>query len=259
MDKKEIIVIANQQQGLIQFNYEELKKAVIENMKPYRNVVLTEETLKEGVQTRAKLNNLVKQVDDKRKEIKKAYSEPLTIFENQVKDILSVVKEESVNFDVQIKEFEQKEKELKKGTIYDYYADKYENDYFQFEDFFEEQWLLKKFSEKDWKKAIDEKVERIGKEINFINSLGLEDSDILVNFYLAEGFDLLHARERYDELIKRLKQIKQSQNKDETVVADDKETLLYTRTFTVYNCTLEDLLAIEQVFKERNIDFKKGN
>lgn len=259
MDKKEIIVIANQQQGLIQFNYEELKKSVIENMKPYRNVVLTEETLKEGIQTRAKLNNLVKQVDDKRKEIKKAYSEPLTVFENQVKDILSVVKEESVNFDVQIKEFEQKEKELKKGKIYDYYADKYENDYFQFEQFFEEQWLLKKFSEKDWKKAIDEKVERIEKEVKFINSLGLEDSDILVNFYLAEGFDLVHAQERYDELIKRLKQIKQNQNKDETVVADDKETFLYKRTFTVYNCTLEDLLAIEQVFKERNIDFKKGN
>lgn len=263
MDKKEIIVIANQQNGLIEFNYEELKLAVIENMKPYRNIVLTEETLKEGTQTRAKLNNLVKKVDDKRKEIKKEYSQPLTIFENQVKDILAIVKAESDNLDSQIKIFEQQEKDKKKQQILEFYLDNFDTELFSFNDFFEEEWLLKKFTEKDWKKAIEEKAQRIENELGLLKSLDSGNETMLIDLYIAKGFDVVQAKKQFDDLQQRLKAIQQANenNQKQTIPITETQSsspvALYHRTFRVFDCTIDDLLGIERYLNQQNIYFEK--
>ena len=55
----------------VEFNYNELKSQLQENLDKYQNLVFTEENMDEGKNTRARLNKLKTALDDKRKEIKK--------------------------------------------------------------------------------------------------------------------------------------------------------------------------------------------
>lgn len=88
----------------LEFNYEEIKQEVTEKVALYKNLVYTDDQIKEAKADRAKLNNFVKVLEDKRKEIKKQCLQPYEDFERQIKEIVSVVNEPIALIDKQIKE-----------------------------------------------------------------------------------------------------------------------------------------------------------
>ncbi|MGA3439983.1 DUF1351 domain-containing protein, partial [Lactiplantibacillus plantarum] len=53
----------------------------------YSNLVITEDNVTDSKQVRAKLNKLKKALDDRRKEIKRNYNQPLREFETEVKKL----------------------------------------------------------------------------------------------------------------------------------------------------------------------------
>lgn len=54
----------------IEFNFEELKSEISERLTYYKNLVVTEDKIKEAKSDKATLNKLIKAIDERRKEIK---------------------------------------------------------------------------------------------------------------------------------------------------------------------------------------------
>ena len=111
----------NQKEGIIEFNFEELKKELEISLQKYQNLVVTQEDLKSFEKTRADLNKVSKMINDEKIRVKKLYSEPLLKFENQVKELIAMITDVNSQIDLQIKEFEDSFKVEKLAKIKDFH------------------------------------------------------------------------------------------------------------------------------------------
>ena len=68
-------------------NLEGLQASIAQYVSRYSNLVITEDNVTDSKQVRAKLNKLKKALDDRRKEIKRNYNQPLREFETEVKNL----------------------------------------------------------------------------------------------------------------------------------------------------------------------------
>ena len=110
------------QNGTIDANFESIKAALATELDVYKRMVFTEDSKKDAKDTVAYLRKFSKSLDDKRKEIKKAYMAPCDAFEAQVNELKKQV-EEPINYiNQQIEAFERKRVEEKKALIKEIYA-----------------------------------------------------------------------------------------------------------------------------------------
>ena len=80
--------------GVIVFeNFDEIKVALTEQMEVYKNLEVTDETLKESKKDVATLRKIRKAVEDRRKEIKNEFMDPYTGLEKQVKELTALIDE----------------------------------------------------------------------------------------------------------------------------------------------------------------------
>lgn len=101
----------------IGFNFDELKKDIAERVEHYNHLVVTEDTIKEAKNDRAKLNNLKKSIDRARINTKKVYMTPLTNFESKIKEITLLIDEPIKAIDTQLDVYEEKRKKEKAAEI----------------------------------------------------------------------------------------------------------------------------------------------
>ena len=102
----------------VKFNYEDIKSWLITKTKEYKDVVYTPETIALAKQDRATLNKVSSAINDEKKRIKNELLKPCYVdFENKCKELMAIVDDASGTIDKQIKEFELKEQEEKKGQI----------------------------------------------------------------------------------------------------------------------------------------------
>ncbi len=98
-------------------NEEDLKKQLESIARKYKGLIVTEDNLKSVKSTRTKLNALNKGLDDKRKEIKSTYNEPLSEFESKVKDYQGIINESLDPIDAGIKDLEDSQREERKKHV----------------------------------------------------------------------------------------------------------------------------------------------
>lgn len=116
----ELKILSPQEGGFvkeIQWNNEELKAEISEKMQDYKNLVFTEETIKEAKKDRANLNKLKNAFEDERKRIKKLCMAPYDEFEKQVKELVALIDEPIRLIDNQIKEVEEKRRDEKRKEV----------------------------------------------------------------------------------------------------------------------------------------------
>lgn len=97
----------------IDFNYDELKQELRQQLEFYNNLVVNENEIAAAKSDRARLNKLIKAIEDKRKEVKKQCLEPYTDFEVKCKEIVNLIQEPVRAIDMQIKSFDDKKAEQK--------------------------------------------------------------------------------------------------------------------------------------------------
>lgn len=208
-------VKTTQQTGLITFNYEEIKSNLEVELKKY-DVVLTEETIKEGKELKATLNKTKKLVDDERKRIKKEYCQPLTEFENQVKDLCSMLDAGYKKLDNQIKVFEEAKKEERKKEIEEEYASFEISNLIPFEKIFNPKWLNSNCSKKACTEELLDKVNRIKNDMAMIKCFMPQDKADAIqvqNLYL-KTLDIGLAKAKSDELISLRRQAQEEAQKE---------------------------------------------
>lgn len=195
-------VRTTQQIGSITFNYEEIKKNLEVELKKY-DVVVTEDSIKEGKNLKATLNKVKKQVDDERKRIKKEYTLPLVEFENQVKDLCNMLDAGYKKIDDQIKVFEENKKIERKKEIEEEYSVFEISKLIPFEKIFNPKWLNSNCSKKACTEELLTKVNRIKNDMAMIKCFmptDKGDAKQVQNLYL-ETLDIGLAKAKSDELI----------------------------------------------------------
>lgn len=111
----------------IDWNFEELKSEITEKADYYANLVYTPDQIGIAKKEVAGLRKFIKAIEDKRKEIKKQVMIPYTGFEEEEKELVSILNRTVSNIDGQIKEYNEairsekleKVKEIYQKTIGD--------------------------------------------------------------------------------------------------------------------------------------------
>lgn len=91
----------------IDFNYDELKKTLQENLKKYKGLKFTEENIADGKSVKADLNKLKTALDTSRKDVKKDWNKNLDTFESKMKELIALVDEPIKAIDEQLKFYEE--------------------------------------------------------------------------------------------------------------------------------------------------------
>lgn len=104
------------QTPVITINYEEVKNTLQEKLEDYKGLVVTEDTLKASKEAQKELANLRINIDDYRKKKKEELEQPIKGFEQQCKDLISLVQEAEIPLKKAIKVFDD-EKRLEKKKI----------------------------------------------------------------------------------------------------------------------------------------------
>ena len=140
----ELKIISPQEGGFvkeIQWNNEELKTEISEKMQDYKNLVFTEETIKEAKRDRANLNKLKNAFEDERKRIKRQCMAPYERFETQVKELIALIEEPIRLIDAQIKEVEDQKRQEKRKGIEELFGSIGFQNFVTLDMIFDEKWL----------------------------------------------------------------------------------------------------------------------
>lgn len=137
--KNDLTVQVVQKEGSIQFNnYEELKSEVKATLESYKGLQLTDDNKSEIKSKKAELNKVSKNLNDERIRIKSDFIKPLELFESQVKEITTLIKDAVETLDTQVKQQENQEKKEKEDRLrkhFDEFKALHENiDFVAFED-----------------------------------------------------------------------------------------------------------------------------
>ena len=187
MDSKEIVVRAEQTPGKVSFyNYEDLKEYLGNGLSIYNNTVYTPENIDQAERDLKVLRSIKKKLYDKKKELEEAYSLPIETVKKQLDELLNMVKEPMNIIDNMIKE---NRKLAKKNEIMEYAKRKasvlgeYSDAVLESSSFFNNRWLNATYKEKEWKKDIDDIIQRSLDAFEEIEKTGGDNKSTLRAYY----------------------------------------------------------------------------
>ena len=113
----ELQVTVQQTPGVIQWNFEELKKELAVQMAEYTSIVYTDENIGDAKKDVAALRKLDKAVDARRIEIKNKCLEPYQVIEDQAKELKALIGEPIKLISEKVNDYEARRKAAKKERI----------------------------------------------------------------------------------------------------------------------------------------------
>ena len=215
----ELVIYSPQDENFvpsIKWNNEELKKEIAIKMEDYKGLQFTEDTIKEAKKDRAELNKLYKAIDDERKRIKKICMQPLQEFEAQVKEVLAIINEPLSLIDNQVKEVEERKKVEKKGEILIFFEENIGGlkGILPFEKVFKSEYLNATKSIKSIKEEILESVKKVNTDMDAIESLDSKYERQMIDAYI-KTFDMSLAIREKDRLEAQEKALAERKAKEE--------------------------------------------
>lgn len=171
----ELKIYNPQEDGFLQkidWNFEELKQELTAKVETYKNLVYSDDQMKEAKKDRAALRKFITALEDKRKEIKNQVMLPYTSFEKQEKELVSIVGQAVENIDIQIKGYEEglrQEKLLKVQAIYEEVIGDLERT-LPFEKLFKPEYTNASTTLKTVREEMAATVQRVDKELKLLNA-----------------------------------------------------------------------------------------
>lgn len=90
-DKLKMLVISEQTAPVIRGNFDEVKAALKANLEKFEKVIVTDETQDDCKAMQKELGAIRRELDGSRMDIKREISKPITEFDGQMKELLSLV------------------------------------------------------------------------------------------------------------------------------------------------------------------------
>ena len=210
---EEIRVNVEQKNGVIGFNFEEIKEKLNSELEIYKNMIFTEDSKTEAKKTIASLRKLKKSVNDKKLEVKKSFMIPYTNFEDQVKELDKLI-DEPINFiNNQVEEFERKRVEEKKALISEIYTEimaehEEASGYLPLQRIYDSKWENATTTKKAITETITERVDHVEKDLGIIRSMESEFEDKGIEKYkatleLSDAIEVMNQYQKQKEEILR--------------------------------------------------------
>lgn len=188
------------QNGKVYTNASDLLPAIQEGLKAY-DYVVDENNYKQAKSDRASLNNLVKVVSDKRKQVE---NDVFAQWLQDKKDIMAVektIKAASDKLGNGINDIDNAEKELKRSQIKELWESMTNNKY-PFELVFEDRYLNKSVKPKEIEESLNNKFLKAEEQLSFIEASLPEDelqAEQVIQLF-CKTLDLSKATERINEI-----------------------------------------------------------
>lgn len=264
------------QNGKVYTNASDLLPAIQEGLKAY-DYVVDENNYKQAKTDRASLNNLVKVVSDKRKQVE---NDVFAQWLQDKKDIMAVektIKAASDKLGSGINDIDNAEKELKKNQIKELWLNMTNNKY-PFELVFEERYLNKSVKPKEIEESLNNKFLKAEEQLSFIEA-SLPDDELQAEQVIqlfCKTLDLSKATERINEIKEakaklqekvnaQIEQSKQAQAMNQTTIpqsqleAHESQSQSQVRRYCVFRFegSMEELQAfnpiLNQFIKEHDV------
>ena len=254
-------------------NLAEVKAWAEQQTKSDREIVLlTEEDFDNARERCAKLNKMIKFIEDKRKEVKKEYNRPYDVFEKATKEVVEVLSSAREHQWSQVIKAEEEVKEQKKQCLHEYW-EKLNSEaiggYRKFEQIFDTKWLNKGTKVETACAEMDKIFETSVSDVMAIRSLNSEFEVSLIEYY-KDGHNVSEVIAYNNRLqaqkqaqIEREEQIKaNTQPKQETTnlpqknepVFEIEQEELISMQFEVV-CTHSQLTALGNYMKQNGIKY----
>lgn len=264
------------QNGKVYTNASDLLPAIQEGLKAY-DYVVDENNYKQAKTDRASLNNLVKVVSDKRKQVE---NDVFAQWLQDKKDIMAVektIKAASDKLGDGINDIDNAEKELKRNQIRELWLNMTNNKY-PFDLVFEERYLNKSVKPKEIEESLNNKFLKAEEQLSFIEA-SLPDDELQAEQVIqlfCKTLDLSKATERINEIKEakaklqekvnaQIEQSKQAQAMNQTTIpqirleAHERPSQNLTRRYCVFRIegSMEELQAcnpiLNQLIKEHDV------
>lgn len=228
-EKMELIIKEWKTPEIINFNFEELKKEITAKSALYKNMVYTDETIKEAKADRAALNKFITALEDKRKEVKKQCLEPYNQFEKQIKELVAIINEPVKLIGTQITDFEDREKEKKKEKITELFNNIGFQSFVKLEQIFDSKWLNKSVSLKSIEDELNSVLYQVGHDVSAINALPEFSFEAMEHYKktldlsaaIAEGQRLSDIQKRKLEHEAKMKELEEQKAKEANVEKEE--------------------------------------
>lgn len=279
---KALEVRVEQKLGLLNWNFEELNAQLDAQLEKYRGLTFTDDQMPEAKKTRATLNRVAKEINDRKIAVKKEFCEPYERFEDQAKILIGKIKDVSGAIDQQVKDYETAKKDAKRKQISDWW--KLNGDAnVPIEKVFDERWLNTTCSEARWKSELEETKTRIRNQIYTITMMaedvGPEKLDFLLTEYMKKLSleDAVSAWKIHEEAVKRAAQEKEriererlQREAERAEIATEtqpqataepepqlsREDYLYSPTYKMIDLTLEQAKELIRFFNDNHLQFE---
>ena len=191
---KELILVANQIPGVVTFeNYEEVKTALQTYVSAFADTDYSAEGLDAATADRDQLKQMRDIVNDKKKELEKAYSAPYVTVEKMLDDLLAIIDgpyKEAKAF------VESEEKSQKQQQVMSYAVQQAEalgdvgTKIVDSPAFFKKEWLLKKYTPKKYQDEVNAILQQAASDIHSIQEAGGDNTPVLMaRFYETLSMD----------------------------------------------------------------------
>lgn len=162
----------------IRANFETLEARVRAMVADYEGAtydLTSEDAIKQAKRDRTYLNGIVREIDERRKAVKREYTKPLSTFEGECKRIIGIVKDASDNIKAQLDAAEDARRKRAYNGLAAYYAQIADllAPVVPYERIHEDAWLLKSFGEVKAKNALEEKVGKLANDWETLKSMKL--------------------------------------------------------------------------------------
>lgn len=189
----------------IQFNYIEIKKWIQEGAEKYKNIVYTDDDIGQAKADRADLNRLKKSLNDRRIQIEREYTKPLTEFKDKINEIIKLIDEPAKLIDERVKEYEQTKKDEKAQQIREHFESIEDRpEWLEIGQIWDSKWLNASKSMKSIKEEIQAALDGVKNDLATLAEIadfGFEATEVYkstldINKALAEGMRLSEIQKR---------------------------------------------------------------
>ena len=167
----------------LDFNFDEVKAWLAENLAAYKTMVVTEDAIGASKADKAKIKKISAAISEQRIAIKRRYLEPYNEFEAKMKELAGMCDEAAKNIDTQLNAFDEKRKTEKRLALCEYFKSIEPPAWLAFERIEDPRWMNVTYDLETAKAAIHAQVSAITENLETITSAGGEfENEILLEY-----------------------------------------------------------------------------
>jgi hypothetical protein len=197
----ELQIVSLEDTNIVDWNFEQLKTQLAEQLDYYKNLVYTEENIKSAKNDRSTLNKAKKVVEDARKKYKAECLKPYEAMEPKAKELVEMIEAQRTLIDETVRSFEKKQKLEKEEKVKEYYkkksfvlgdlADRL------YEGLKDSKWFNASTNKAKYEEGVQLAINKALSDVNEIKALNSPFVDTLIDVYVStHSIDNVKAKEK---------------------------------------------------------------